>query len=234
LQTQFSRDGEKIGEYAEELVPTLLKLGAILSTDFYWHEGMDAWESVAIRWPDASSAKTKASPVARGLSNQHGDQSALPTDVAAGNKSARSGFPDTIAAACPINTRPSPMQIGPIALPQEETKLYRGSYGLPKTFWLHLGLASLAGTVWKIWMGYESYRYPVKWGVPTPPLDALGVMCAFVIYQLLATIGTWNAASRYDGPKVWRVLAKIVAVIAALLIGIQLLQIVSYLGLNVL
>lgn len=43
----IARDGEEIGDYPREQIANLVRSGKIQPTDIYWHEGMEAWGTVA-------------------------------------------------------------------------------------------------------------------------------------------------------------------------------------------
>jgi hypothetical protein len=43
IQVRVSREGKELGSYPVPDVLSMLKEGALLPTDFYWHEGMNDW-----------------------------------------------------------------------------------------------------------------------------------------------------------------------------------------------
>lgn len=47
LQIRVSREGKELGSYPAPEVLSMLKEGAFLPTDFYWHEGMTDWAPLA-------------------------------------------------------------------------------------------------------------------------------------------------------------------------------------------
>ena len=47
LQVRVSREGKDLGSYPAPEVLSMLKEGAFLPTDFYWHEGMTDWAPLA-------------------------------------------------------------------------------------------------------------------------------------------------------------------------------------------
>ena len=51
MTIEFVRNGETLGSFAEEVVPSFVESGAIQQTDHFWHEGMADWQLVSIRWP---------------------------------------------------------------------------------------------------------------------------------------------------------------------------------------
>jgi endonuclease/exonuclease/phosphatase family metal-dependent hydrolase len=59
----FARQGQEIGQFAEDEVPALVASGQILSSDDYWHESLDDWRKVGDRWPVAEVAHYPTAPV---------------------------------------------------------------------------------------------------------------------------------------------------------------------------
>ena len=59
----FARQGQEIGQFAEDEVAALVASGQILPSDDYWHEGMDEWRKVGDRWPVAKVAHLPTAPV---------------------------------------------------------------------------------------------------------------------------------------------------------------------------
>jgi hypothetical protein len=47
VQVRVSRDGRELGVYSAAEAIRMLKEGALLPTDFYWHEGMTDWAPLA-------------------------------------------------------------------------------------------------------------------------------------------------------------------------------------------
>jgi len=47
LQVRVSREGRELGVYSAAEAIRMLKEGALLPTDFYWHEGMTDWAPLA-------------------------------------------------------------------------------------------------------------------------------------------------------------------------------------------
>ena len=93
-------------------------------------------------------------------------------------------------------------------------RLLRGDYGLPKTFWIYLVLASLL-----MGMAFQLVDSPEM-------LIVLSLL--FTAYRVIAFIGTWRAADRFAGGKVWVILSKIVVLVeAVLMIGNWLVALVA-------
>lgn len=90
-------------------------------------------------------------------------------------------------------------------------KIWRGEPTLFRAFWLHfyLGYSFVLGIV----------------ALLVKPLELVGrldegkiaLAIVWVLYVILASVGVWRAASRYEGFWLWPALARIVTVIAVLL-----------------
>ena len=93
-------------------------------------------------------------------------------------------------------------------------QVWSGQAGLARTYWL---FGVIAGIAWGI---------PLSLVTPGSPL-AMSVVGLFVAYTVIVNVGIWRAASQYEGPKVWAVLAKAaVAALPALLVVGTILAIV--------
>jgi hypothetical protein len=94
------------------------------------------------------------------------------------------------------------------------TNLLEGNYGLAKTYWLYDFLFGWLLTI---------FAYGIV--ILTKSPDLFPYIFIFLIpYQVCVTIGVWNAASKYDGSKMWAVLARISVVLSALFTLLQLMQ----------
>jgi peptidoglycan biosynthesis protein MviN/MurJ (putative lipid II flippase) len=98
------------------------------------------------------------------------------------------------------------------------SKLSSGDFGLPKTYWLY---GVVVGIVINIVIQI------------VPSIGAIAVVLALAtVYQVMVLLGVWRAATRYQGRKVWAILAKIATVLGwmGVLINIGVFfQIVGYL-----
>jgi hypothetical protein len=45
---KIARDGVIIGEYTLDSIPTLIRLGAVKTTDHYWMNGMQEWATISL------------------------------------------------------------------------------------------------------------------------------------------------------------------------------------------
>ncbi len=94
-------------------------------------------------------------------------------------------------------------------------RVVRGDAGLALTYWLYgvVGTSVLAMLV----------RH----------LGSTPALAVVVVYTILVWIGVWNAASRYEGKKIWRWLAKtmvVLAIVAMVLIAIVVLGVLPNIG----
>lgn len=83
--------------------------------------------------------------------------------------------------------------------------LIRGDFGLAKTYWLY-GVAA-------------GYAFNGLMSVVTSRTMLAGIIFVYVAYSIPVLIGIWRAANRYQGPRVWPVLAKVGTVVGCLLVG---------------
>ena len=86
--------------------------------------------------------------------------------------------------------------------------LWNGRAGLAKTYWL-----------WGVLSGIP-FGLALSLVTPGSKLAILAVL-AFVTYYVIVHVGLWRAASQYQGPKTWAILAKLAVVItpACIVIG---------------
>ncbi len=96
-------------------------------------------------------------------------------------------------------------------------KLRDGDYGLAKTYWLFgVGVSIIIGIIIQIIFA---------------AMGRSGIVIAFIII-LISIIytaffqlpGLWRAAKKYQGPKIWAILAQIVVIITAISIPVALIQ----------
>lgn len=83
-------------------------------------------------------------------------------------------------------------------------KLSRGDYGLAKTYWLYgIGVGFPVSIVFSI--------------IKSPGMIAIALL-AYAAYEIPVLIGIWHSSTKYTGPKVWAVLAKVACVLGALML----------------
>lgn len=57
MEVQIARGGEVLGTYPISNIPTLVASGSILTSDHYWHEGMNDWAPVGNTWQTTTPQK---------------------------------------------------------------------------------------------------------------------------------------------------------------------------------
>ena len=77
-------------------------------------------------------------------------------------------------------------------------KLWRGDYGLAKTFWLWGVLVTI---ILQLLLKYLS-------GVAAITMSLLAL-----IYAVLWSVSMWRAANKYTGRRLWPILAKVVVIL---------------------
>lgn len=81
-------------------------------------------------------------------------------------------------------------------------KLVCGDYGLALTYWV---FCVGAGVIFRI-----------IFSSITSVNALIIVLIVYIPYTIAVMLGVWNAADRYNGPKVWAVLAKILVILGLL------------------
>ena len=84
-------------------------------------------------------------------------------------------------------------------------RLWRGEVSLVKAFW---GYLFLGNVVFSIPLLVILIRFE-KTGQPAHPLFTGSIFILSVFYFTVACVGVWRSASKYQGRKVWGILAKI-------------------------
>lgn len=92
-------------------------------------------------------------------------------------------------------------------------KLWRGEQSLKMAFWFFGVIIKLV-----LFLILNSVNTMAKYGL-LPPAAFYLLLSLMMVYNVVCYVGIWRSASRYDGVRIWAVLAKIyVAVFALLLI----------------
>lgn len=99
------------------------------------------------------------------------------------------------------------------------TKLIQGDYSLASTFWLYGLLAFLVLSAIGAFLVKEIGR---SGGFAI----CIGFGMFKLAYVICVYIGTWRAATKYQGPKAWAVIAKIIVAIGWIELGLSTLQFV--------
>jgi hypothetical protein len=84
---------------------------------------------------------------------------------------------------------------------------WRGELGLSHSFWANGVAIGFGGMVVVTGFGMEAALLSWWFGL---------VLIAYFIVIVWLTVGIWRAAGRYAGPRTWKVLARIFAIVAAL------------------
>jgi len=87
-------------------------------------------------------------------------------------------------------------------------KLKDGDFGLAKTYWLY-------GVVVNLVLSIPSY-------VVSDLFFLIVFTIIGLIYGVIVLIGIWNAASRYEGLKLWAILAKLATILGVVTIFVTI------------
>ena len=90
-------------------------------------------------------------------------------------------------------------------------KLQDGDFGLAKTFWLYGALVSFIASIIMELTAIISIGFLAIIKLP------------YTVYGAAVIMGTWRAANKYEGPEIWAVLAKITAVLDAIMLIVGLI-----------
>lgn len=95
-------------------------------------------------------------------------------------------------------------------------KLANGDFGLAKTYWVY---GVLVGMVVNLSSNF---------------ITSIGGFVIFIItytvYEIPVLMGTWKAANKYGGSKIWAVLAKTAVILGVIMLVAGLLAVMSLLG----
>lgn len=94
-------------------------------------------------------------------------------------------------------------------------KLANGDFGLAKTYWLY-------GVLVRVVVGIIS-------NAATSIGGFVILMLAYTAYETAVIMGTWRAANKYQGQKIWAVLAKITVVLGVVMLVVGLLAVIGLL-----
>lgn len=101
-------------------------------------------------------------------------------------------------------------------------RLANGDYGLAKTYWLYYGLVNVIAN---IVFGFGIAIIEPTRGITFALILLIIYFVLYIIYSVLVIMGIWRAATKYTGPKIWAVLAKIVCVVGVLVLAVAILAI---------
>ena len=94
------------------------------------------------------------------------------------------------------------------------SKLANGDFGLAKTYWLYGVLVGVIANVLS--------------NVITSISGLVIFMVVYTAYEIPVVMGVWRASSKYQGPRVWAILAKIAVVLGAIMLVAGLLVIAGW------
>lgn len=97
-------------------------------------------------------------------------------------------------------------------------KLSNGDFGLAKTYWLY---GVLVGSVLNLALNFVTSSK--LWGF-------LLLVLVYTAYEIPRLMGTWRAANRYEGRKLWAILAKISTILSAISVIFGLIAIIGLLA----
>ncbi|MCX8146793.1 MAG: zinc ribbon domain-containing protein, partial [Azovibrio sp.] len=109
----------------------------------------------------------------------------------------------------PSSSTPPPTDVSAESSDGFFAKLSRGDFGLARTYWLY---GVLVGVIVNI---VVDIVFSI---IKSPGFLAIALL-AYTAYEVPVIMGIWRAATKYTGPKIWAVLAKIACVLGALMLA---------------
>lgn len=88
--------------------------------------------------------------------------------------------------------------------------LWRGDVSLVKTYWLFGVVVGICFAITFAFVEYQSSGLSEGFG----PVFIIGLIVAYFIYGIFINIAIWRSANKYQGPKRWAILAKIMVLIS--------------------
>lgn len=86
------------------------------------------------------------------------------------------------------------------------TKLWHGEYSLPVSFWI---FGILVSKILNLLISFIK-NSPIMFEIRKRPIVIVIFMVIIVCYEIWTNVGIWNAANKYNGPKIWIILTKII------------------------
>ena len=91
-------------------------------------------------------------------------------------------------------------------------KLFNGDFGLAKTYW-----------VFGVLVGFAfQFALTLLESMGSPFISIIIFNVINVAYAIVLTVGTWRAATKYKGLKLWAILAKVAIILGAIVLIISL------------
>ena len=101
-----------------------------------------------------------------------------------------------------------------VRLTEENTNLvidlWRGDISLAKTYWLFGVVVGICFAITFAFIEFQSSGLSEGFG----PVVIIGLILFYFIYAIFINIAIWRSASKYQGPKRWAILAKIMVIIS--------------------
>lgn len=91
-------------------------------------------------------------------------------------------------------------------------KLANGDFGLAKTYWLYWVVVGIVVNIIS--------------NVVTSIGVLVILMLVYTAYAIPVIMGTWRAANKYQGSKIWAILAKIVIVLGTIILAVDFLAVI--------
>ena len=88
--------------------------------------------------------------------------------------------------------------------------LWRGDIPLVKTYWLFGVVVGICFAMVFFWVNYLSTGLAEGFG----PVFILGLMLLYFVYTAFINVAIWRSAGKYQGPRRWAILAKIMVMIS--------------------
>lgn len=103
------------------------------------------------------------------------------------------------------------------------SELTEGNYSLAMTYWVY---GVLGGIVWSTAIISIIQALSSEWSKDSIAMLSSALYLAMSAYFCAVYVGIWKSSDKYEGNKVWAILAKFVVVITAIPISINVLKIV--------
>jgi hypothetical protein len=102
------------------------------------------------------------------------------------------------------------------------SELTEGNYSLAMTYWVY---GVLGGFVWSVAIISIIQALSSEWSQDSIAILSSVLYLAMSAYFCAVYVGIWKSSDKYEGNRVWAILAKFVVVITAIPIAINLLKI---------
>lgn len=103
------------------------------------------------------------------------------------------------------------------------SELTEGNYSLAMTYWVY---GVLGGFVWSVAILSIIQALISEWSQSNIAILSSVLYIAMAAYFCAVYVGIWKSSDKYEGNKIWAILAKFVVVITAIPMTISVLKIV--------